>query len=42
MSIYDIILSNIEDVLQSLMSNKNPEDYINILKLIEIIYIIRR
>lgn len=41
MSLYDVILSNVEEVLQSLMERQNPDDYTNIAKLIEILEIIR-
>ena len=41
MSLYDAILSNVEEVLQSLMERQNPDDYTNIAKLIEILETIR-
>jgi hypothetical protein len=41
MSIYDVILDDVNIVLQSLISKNNPEDYSNIARLIEILEIIR-
>lgn len=41
MSLYDVVLSNVEMVLHSLTERQNPDDYTNITKLIEILEIIR-